>query len=74
MEPCGIESGLLADIERFFLELAPADRPGCTTTCTCPGRLGLGIYQAGWLVDLDGPRYREVLLQLSGVQPRERAG
>ena len=27
VEPCGIESGLLADIERFFLELAPADRP-----------------------------------------------
>jgi hypothetical protein len=26
------------------------------------------------LVELDGPRQREVLLQLSGVQPTERAG
>ena len=31
------------------------------------GRLGLGRYQAVLLVELDGPRQRQVLLQLSGV-------
>ena len=31
------------------------------------GRLGLGRYQSVLLVELDGPRQRQVLLQLSGV-------
>jgi thiamine phosphate synthase YjbQ (UPF0047 family) len=30
------------------------------------GRLGLGRYQAVLLVELDGPRQREVLVQLWG--------
>ncbi|MEY4802385.1 MAG: hypothetical protein RLZZ274_1116, partial [Cyanobacteriota bacterium] len=30
------------------------------------GRLGLGRYQAVLLVELDGPRQRQVLLQLCG--------
>jgi len=104
VERCGIESGLLADIERFFLELAPADRPWMHNDLhlrqgippdeprnahshlialmlgnhlslpVTAGRLALGTYQAVLLVELDGPRQREVLLQLSGVQPTERAG
>ena len=31
------------------------------------GHLGLGRYQAVLLVELDGPRQRQVLLQLCGV-------
>jgi len=31
------------------------------------GRLGLGRYQAVLLLELDGPRQRQVLLQLCGV-------
>jgi secondary thiamine-phosphate synthase enzyme len=98
------EPRLLADIERFFLELAPADRPWLHNDLhlrqgippdeprnahshlialmlgnhlslpVTAGRLALGTYQAVLLVELDGPRQREVLLQLSGVQPTERAG
>jgi thiamine phosphate synthase YjbQ (UPF0047 family) len=31
------------------------------------GKLGLGRYQSVLLVELDGPRPRQVLLQLTGV-------
>jgi len=91
------EERLLADIERFFLELAPADRPWLHNDLhlrpdippdeprnahshlialmlgnhlslpVLNGRLGLGRYQAVLLVELDGPRQREVLLQLTGA-------
>ena len=91
------EERLLADIERFFLELAPPTRPWLHNDLhlrpgipadeprnahshlialmlgnhlSLPvqqGRLGLGTYQAVLLVELDGPRRREVLLQLSGA-------
>ena len=90
------EERLLADIEHFFLELAPPTRPWLHNDLhlrpgipadeprnahshlialmlgnhlSLPvqqGRLGLGTYQAVLLVELDGPRRREVLLQLSG--------
>jgi secondary thiamine-phosphate synthase enzyme len=92
------EERLLADIERFFLELAPPGRPWLHNDLhlrpgippdeprnahshlialmlgnhlSLPvqqGRLGLGTYQAVLLVELDGPRRREVLLQLNGDQ------
>lgn len=88
------ESRLLADIERFFLELVPPDRPWLHNDLhlrpdvppdeprnahshlialklgnhlclpVLEGRLGLGRYQAVLLVELDGPRQREVLVQL----------
>jgi secondary thiamine-phosphate synthase enzyme len=88
------EQRLLADIERFFLQLVPADRPWLhndlhlradippdeprnahshlialllgnhLTLPVVDGRLGLGRYQAVLLVELDGPRQREVLVQL----------
>ena len=88
------EQRLLADIERFFLQLVPADRPWLhndlhlrpdippdeprnahshlialllgnhLTLPVVEGRLGLGRYQAVLLVELDGPRQREVLVQL----------
>jgi secondary thiamine-phosphate synthase enzyme len=88
------EQRLLADIERFFLQLVPADRPWLhndlhlrpdippdeprnahshlialllgnhLTLPVVAGRLGLGRYQAVLLVELDGPRQREVLVQL----------
>ena len=91
------EERLLADIEHFFLELAPPTRPWLHNDLhlrpgipadeprnahshlialmlgnhlSLPvqqGRLGLGTYQAVLLVELDGPRRREVLLQLSGA-------
>ena len=91
------EERLLADIERFFLELAPADRPWlhndlhlrpdippdeprnahshliALMLCNhlslpvIDGRLGLGRYQSVLLVELDGPRRREVLVQLTGA-------
>ena len=90
------EERLLADIERFFLELVPADRPWLHNDLhlrpdiapdeprnahshlialllgnhlslpVVAGRLGLGGYQAVLLVELDGPRQREVLVQLWG--------
>jgi len=90
------EERLLADIERFFLELVPADRPWLHNDLhlrpdippdeprnahshlialllgnhlslpVVAGRLGLGRYQAVLLVELDGPRQREVLVQLWG--------
>ncbi|WP_094592107.1 secondary thiamine-phosphate synthase enzyme YjbQ [Vulcanococcus limneticus] len=88
------ESRLLADIERFFLELVPPDRPWLHNDLhlrpevppdeprnahshlialklgnhlclpVVAGRLGLGRYQAVLLVELDGPRERQVLVQL----------
>ncbi len=90
------EERLLVDIERFFLELVPADRPWLHNDLhlrpdippdeprnahshlialllgnhlslpVVEGRLGLGRYQAVLLVELDGPRQREVLVQLWG--------
>lgn len=90
------EERLLADIERFFLELVPADGPWLHNDLhlrpdvapdeprnahshlialllgnhlslpVVAGRLGLGRYQAVLLVELDGPRQREVLVQLWG--------
>jgi thiamine phosphate synthase YjbQ (UPF0047 family) len=38
------------------------------------GRLGLGRYQAVLLVELDGPRQREVLVQLCGDDDGNGAG
>lgn len=88
------ETRLLADIERFFLELVPPDRPWLHNDLhlrpevppdeprnahshlialklgnhlclpVVDGRLGLGRYQAVLLVELDGPRQRQVLVQL----------
>jgi secondary thiamine-phosphate synthase enzyme len=88
------EPRLLADIEAFFLRLAPPDRPWLHNDLhlrpdipadeprnahshlialmlgnhlslpVVEGRLGLGRYQAVLLVELDGPRSREVLVQL----------
>ncbi|MFY8147796.1 MAG: secondary thiamine-phosphate synthase enzyme YjbQ [Prochlorococcaceae cyanobacterium] len=88
------EVRLLADIERFFLEQVPPDRPWLhndlhlrpdippdeprnahshlialmlgnhLTLPVVEGHLGLGRYQAVLLVELDGPRQREVLVQL----------
>jgi secondary thiamine-phosphate synthase enzyme len=90
------EPRLLADIERFFLQLAPAERPWLHNDLhlrpevppdeprnahshlialmlgnqislpVLEGRLGLGRYQSVLLVELDGPRQREVLVQLQG--------
>ena len=88
------EERLLADIEAFFLQLAPADRPyrhndlhlrpgippdeprnahshlialmlgNHLSLPVVAGRLGLGRYQSVLLVELDGPRTRQVLVQL----------
>lgn len=88
------EERLLADIEAFFLQLAPADRPWLHNDLhlrpgippdeprnahshlialmlgnhlslpVVQGRLGLGRYQSVLLVELDGPRSRQVLVQL----------
>jgi secondary thiamine-phosphate synthase enzyme len=88
------EERLLADIEAFFLQLAPADRPWLHNDLhlrpgipadeprnahshlialmlgnhlslpVVAGRLGLGRYQSVLLVELDGPRQRQVLVQL----------
>jgi secondary thiamine-phosphate synthase enzyme len=85
---------LLRDLERFFLQLVPSDRPWLHNDLhlrpdippdeprnahshvialmlgnhlslpVVEGRLGLGRYQAVLLVELDGPRQREVLVQL----------
>ncbi len=90
------EPRLLADIERFFLQLAPPERPWLHNDLhlrpdvppdeprnahshlialmlgnqislpVLEGRLGLGRYQSVLLVELDGPRQREVLVQLQG--------
>lgn len=90
------EERLLADIEAFFLGLAPADRPWLHNDLhlrsgipadeprnahshlialmlgnhlslpVVQGRLGLGRYQSVLLVELDGPRTRQVLVQLHG--------
>jgi secondary thiamine-phosphate synthase enzyme len=90
------EQRLLADIERFFLELAPPDRPWLHNDLdqrvgtpadeprnahahlialmlgnqlslpVVQGRLGLGRWQSVLLVELDGPREREVLITLLG--------
>lgn len=90
------EERLLADIQTFFLQLAPADgaylhndlhlRPGIPpdeprnahshlialmlgnhlSLPVVAGRLGLGRYQSVLLVELDGPRQRQVLVQLHG--------
>ena len=90
------EERLLADIESFFLQLAPADRPwrhndlhlrsgipadeprnahshlialmlgNHLSLPVVQGRLGLGRYQSVLLVELDGPRTRQVLVQLHG--------
>ena len=77
------EDRLLADIERHFLALTPPEeayahndlhlRPGIPADeprnahAHLIGLLGLGRYQAVLLVELDGPRQRQVLLQLCGV-------
>lgn len=88
------EPRLLRDLERFFLQLVPANRPWLHNDLhlrpdippdeprnahshvialmlgnhlslpVVEGRLGLGRYQAVLLVELDGPRQREVLVQL----------
>ena len=88
------EQRLLADIEQFFLQLVPADRPWLHNDLhlrpdippdeprnahshlialllgnhlslpVVAGRLGLGRYQSVLLVELDGPRQRQVLVQL----------
>ena len=90
------EERLLADIESFFLQLAPADRPWLHNDLhlrsgipadeprnahshlialmlgnhlslpVVQGRLGLGRHQSVLLVELDGPRTRQVLVQLHG--------
>ena len=91
------EQRLLADIEAFVLQLAPAERPylhndlhlrpdippdeprnahshlialmlgNHLSLPVIDGRLGLGRYQSVLLVELDGPRRREVLVQLTGA-------
>jgi secondary thiamine-phosphate synthase enzyme len=77
------EDRLLGDIERHFLALTPPERayahndlhlrPGIPADeprnahAHLIGLLGLGRYQAVLLVELDGPRQRQVLLQLCGV-------
>lgn len=88
------EARLLADIEAFFLQLAPPERPWLHNDLhlrpgippdeprnahshlialmlgnhlslpVVQGRLGLGRYQSVLLVELDGPRQRQVLVQL----------
>lgn len=88
------EERLLADIETFFLQLAPPHRPylhndlhlrpgippdeprnahshlialmlgNHLSLPVVAGRLGLGRYQSVLLVELDGPRQRQVLVQL----------
>lgn len=76
------EDRLLGDIERHFLALTPPERayahndlhlrPGIPADeprnahAHLIGLLGLGRYQAVLLVELDGPRQRQVLLQLCG--------
>jgi secondary thiamine-phosphate synthase enzyme len=90
------EQRLLADIEAFFLRLAPVDRPylhndlhlragippdeprnahshlialmlgNHLSLPVVAGRLGLGRYQSVLLMELDGPRQRQVLVQLLG--------
>ncbi len=88
------EERLIADIEHFFAQLVPSDRPyrhndlqlrqvppdeprnahshlialmlgNQISLPIVAGCLGLGRYQAVLLVELDGPREREVLLQIS---------
>lgn len=89
------EERLWADIERFFLQLVPPDRPylhndlhlrqgvpadeprnahahliamilgNHLSLPVLDGRLGLGRWQSVLLVELDGPRRRQLLLQLS---------
>lgn len=77
------EDRLLGDIERHFLALTPPERayahndlhlrPGIPADeprnahAHLIALLGLGRYQAVLLVELDGPRQRQVLLQLCGV-------
>ena len=77
------EERLLGDIERHFLALTPPERayahndlhlrPGIPADeprnahAHLIALLGLGRYQAVLLVELDGPRQRQVLLQLCGV-------
>jgi secondary thiamine-phosphate synthase enzyme len=88
------EERLISDIQRFFLDLAPPDRPWLhndlhlrqgippdeprnahahlialmlgnqLTLPVVEGKLGLGRWQCVLLVELDGPRHREVLLTL----------
>ena len=76
------EERLLGDIERHFLALTPPERAYAHNDLHLrPGipadeprnahahliALKLGRYQAVLLVELDGPRQRQVLLQLCGV-------
>ena len=76
------EDRLLGDIERHFLALTPPERAYAHNDLHLrPGipadeprnahahliALKLGRYQAVLLVELDGPRQRQVLLQLCGV-------
>jgi secondary thiamine-phosphate synthase enzyme len=88
------EERLLSDIQRFFLDLAPPDRPWLhndlhlrqgippdeprnahahlialmlgnqLTLPVVKGKLGIGRWQSVLLVELDGPRHRQVLLTL----------
>lgn len=88
------EERLLADLEHFFLELAPPDRPWLHNDLhlrpgippdeprnahahlialmlgnqlslpVVGGRLGLGRWQSVLLVELDGPRQRQVQITL----------
>ena len=88
------EERLFSDIQRFFLDLAPPDRPWLhndlhlrqgippdeprnahahlialmlgnqLTLPVVEGKLGIGRWQSVLLVELDGPRHRQVLLTL----------
>ncbi len=88
------EERLFSDIQRFFLDLAPPDRPWLhndlhlrqgippdeprnahahlialmlgnqLTLPVVEGKLGIGRWQSVLLVELDGPRHRQVLLSL----------
>ncbi|HUA32228.1 MAG TPA: secondary thiamine-phosphate synthase enzyme YjbQ [Candidatus Binataceae bacterium] len=73
------------DMSRRKPPIAPDERPNAhshlmhlllSTSETIPvidGRLALGTWQRVFLVELDGPRPREVMIRCAGLHPHERA-
>jgi secondary thiamine-phosphate synthase enzyme len=73
------------DMSRRRPPIAPDERPNAhshlmhlllSTSETIPvidGRLALGIWQRVFMVELDGPRNREVMIRCEAYHPHERA-
>lgn len=74
VERCGIETGLLADIERFFPELAPADRTWLHNDLQLPRAPGARHLPGGVAGDSGWPAPPGSAAAVERVQPRERAG